>query len=258
MVKTYDGSPIKTMEGKKLEGYLSTFTTEEERAMQLLWEEYAARKELAGGGQRVSYRVGDDLNYYKRMKGGEKRVPYNSIKLDFIRFAKGVASRQRETTSSFISGDTSGQDWYNETARTMKLSYGAAFQTVRADNKAPLSDDERKDLLVEALVLFLLLNKVVETLSQKKKPTNGNLLLIADGVGNSIIGMPENWRMQLAARQGFTEGRRKLGYAEHCHTEGERKGCVELASLGWVPLHTVVPIGLASCYWNCKCIIQYR
>jgi len=254
----YDGAPINVMDAGQLTSYLSSFNTEEERAMQNLWQTYAARKELAGGGGRIRYRMGADMQYYRTIGSKETVVPYNSIKTDMIRFAKGVQVEQRSISSNLIRGNISGQQWYDETVRTAKLSYGAAFQTTRLNNSEPMDDDERRRWLETIIIILLLLNNTAEMISQKQRPLDGTFLLNADGLSNSLIGSPENWRTQVALRQGFTQGRRRLGFAEHCHTEGDRTGCVELADRGWVPLYTVVRIGMASCYWNCKCIIQYR
>lgn len=59
------------------------------------------------------------------------------------------------------------------------------------------------------------------------------------------------WKTDQEAR-GFDEERNVLGHAEHCAM------CVDMTSVGWVRIGTLVPIGERTCLTNCRCRIEYR
>jgi len=56
---------------------------------------------------------------------------------------------------------------------------------------------------------------------------------------------------------GMNEERRVLGLADHCQTSSV-PGCVELANRGWQPIHSLPPIGGATCRQNCRCGFEFR
>lgn len=68
----------------------------------------------------------------------------------------------------------------------------------------------------------------------------------------------ELFRQSLVTNAGFTEERRVLGIADHCHQSPNAPGCVELASKGWQPIGTLPKIGSATCRTNCRCHFEYR
>ena len=55
-----------------------------------------------------------------------------------------------------------------------------------------------------------------------------------------------------AGRHGFDEEHSELGTAEHCDE------CVAEASKGWVPIGTLIGIGLRACMNSCACTMHYR
>lgn len=60
---------------------------------------------------------------------------------------------------------------------------------------------------------------------------------------------------------GFTEAKRILTPAEHCHSELKppyRDGCFEVAAQGWVDIRDMPPIGSLLCGQWCKCHLIYR
>lgn len=59
-------------------------------------------------------------------------------------------------------------------------------------------------------------------------------------------------------RQTWLE-RNILGPNEnHCHSNQNKPGCVELTALGWRPIGTIPPPGSRVCAVNCKCRTEYR
>lgn len=60
---------------------------------------------------------------------------------------------------------------------------------------------------------------------------------------------------------GYTEAKRVLTPAEHCHTELKppyRDGCFEVAAKGWMDIRDMPPIGSLLCAQFCKCHLIYR
>lgn len=51
---------------------------------------------------------------------------------------------------------------------------------------------------------------------------------------------------------GYSEEINRLHPAEHCGM------CVDMTSLGWVPIRTLVPIGERTCLGNDRCSVAYR
>jgi hypothetical protein len=52
--------------------------------------------------------------------------------------------------------------------------------------------------------------------------------------------------------RGYTEELSVLHPAEHCAQ------CVDMASIGWVLIGTIIPIGERECLSNCRCTVSYR
>jgi hypothetical protein len=45
--------------------------------------------------------------------------------------------------------------------------------------------------------------------------------------------------------------------AEHCHTELATLGCPEITDMGWVPIGSLPPPGMRSCFDHCLCWLEY-
>lgn len=198
------------------------------------------------------------LTYFEKFRNGSQRsIPVASIKLDINRFALGVQLEQRNLMTQMMDTKITPQQWYDESARLMKLSYRAAVDVARGTNQE-MSEDEKKRWLLLALLLFLLLNNTADGLVNGTIPFDLRLPIYAGLRGGALRSLFENWRLRSARIAGYTEGRRVLGVAEHCEPSKDRPGCVELAKLGWMPIEQVVPIGDATCLDNCKCTILTR
>lgn len=200
----------------------------------------------------------DTLEYFQETNGRRQSIAVGSVKNDINRFAHGVSLEMQKITDQLSNGHITGQEWYNESARTMKLSYRAAVDVARGKSGEMDKDDEELWLAL-ALLLFLLLNQTAEALLDGRIESFGRLKNIMRLRGGAVSGLFENWRLNKAKTVvGFTEARRVLGVAEHCTGSDNRPGCVELAELGWLPIWRMVPIGAATCRDNCKCTIQFR
>jgi hypothetical protein len=182
-----------------------------------------------------------------------------------VRFSMGVRDEMRANAKALVDGKIDAQEWYNEQARLMKLSYHATISSARGKQADDGMSDEEKALLLFLLwLLFQRLNQTAEGIISGRIVLDGRFVNRMGMYGMASKGVWENWRLWMAKKMGYTEARRVLGVAEHCRDEhdplGEHisHGCVELADLGWIPIGDVVPIGQATCLSNCKCRIIYR
>jgi len=243
-----------------LQKYLSDFSMEETRQYRELWKSNAARRELIGFGSDAGRKYGFDpesMTYFIDRGNVQKEIPTHAIKLDVNRFAIAMQNQQRALMAGMIAGRLTSQEWYDESIRLMKLSYRATADVARGTNR-DMNDEEKKRWLILILLLFTLLNGLAENLENGILPINGRLPIYAGLRGAALRSLFENWRLHESKVRGFTEGRRFLGFAEHCHPSKDRPGCIELAALGWLPIEKVVPIGGATCLDNCKCEIHIR
>lgn len=198
----------------------------------------------------------ETLNYFQVTESGRRIIPPASILLDVESFALGIQVEQRELANRLTNGQITAQQWYDESARLMKLSYRAAADAARGSGEEP-KEEERSRWLEIVLLLLLLLNSTAEALEEDELPIS-KLPGIMVARGAAVRSIFKNWRLGLAKRAGFREARRILGVAEHCQDSADRKGCIELAAQGWVSIDRFVPFGGATCRDHCKCSFQFR
>lgn len=198
----------------------------------------------------------ETMTYFQRIGDHETAVPASSIKRDVNRFAQGVQSRLRDLTNQMLTNQIGAQQWYDESARLLKLSYRATADVSRGGGE--MTEEDRKRWLALALTLLLLLNRAAEDINRRIFPMDGRLSAYIGSLGAANNGLYENWRLTMAKNLGYTEGMRKLTPADHCHNSSDRPGCVELAALGWVPIEKVVWLGAATCRRHCKCEMHFR
>lgn len=197
------------------------------------------------------------LSYFSHVGDRQRSLPQSSIKLDVNRFALGVQTDLRNLTNQLLAGQIPAQAWYDESARLLKLSYRASVDVARGRNDGMTNEEKEKHIAL-VLLLLLLLNRAAEDINAGIFPMDGRLVAYIGSLGAANNGLYENWRLGQAINLGYREGRRLLSPADHCRDSHDRPGCVELAALGWVPIHQVVRLGDATCRQNCRCVIQYR
>jgi hypothetical protein len=260
---------IQPMTESDLERYLMDFSLEEQRQVRELWQTYARRKSLMNveletrtpihnqTSKQYLYRPGS-MTYISAVGEHSRAVSTSSIKLDINRFARGVQTDLRNLTSQMMRGQVSSQRWYDESARALKLSYRATVDVARGNHRDDMNQEEREHWLELALALLLLLNRAAQDINAGVFPLDGRLTAYMGALGAANNGLYENWRLTEATRQGYREGRRILTPADHCQNSGDRRGCLELAALGWVQINQVVKIGGATCRDHCRCRIEFR
>lgn len=252
--------PIRVMDARETTQYLDRVTTEEVHDSKELWKQFASRKAMANFlGSPYTL---DRLQYYQTVKGVNRniarKIPYESIKLDVIRFSKGIRMLQRALAQQLIKGKLTGQEWYDSTKHLTKVSLKAAYMVEEGGYDEFLTQERVERWLIGATFAFVSLNSVAEKLVSGDRELNGRLLLDADNLADNVYTTFENWRLAWAINNGLGECRRVLGHSESCHNEGDRPGCVELADKGFIPIWKVIPIGAAACYAKCHCILEYR
>lgn len=196
------------------------------------------------------------LDYYRKTKRGRRKISRESVLRDVESFTLGIQNKQRELSNQLTNGQITSQQWYDESARLMKLSYRAAMDAARGSGEEP-TEEEKNHWLEVALILLLLLNSTARALEEDEMSiTKLRGIMVARGA--AVRSIFKNWSLGLVKEAGFTEARRILGIAEHCQDSADREGCIELAAQGWVPIDRFVPFGGATCRDHCKCSFEFR
>ena len=255
-----------TMDANRVHNYVVEFGDEEIRAVRDFWRSYANRTTLidfgidtnSGRYPRYGYSLNRQAYYYVNKKNGKRViVPPASIKLDIERFGNNICDLQRNLAVKLINNKISLQDWYDDTARNMKMSYRAAINIARGSslNMAALEEQHWQEVME---LQMQKLNSLAKRIESGDKPLDGSLLNAVCQIGKAVNILFENWKLWEAQLLGKRQGRRRLTAAEHCKATETRPGCKELARLGWRPIAEVVPIGDAACWGGCQCRLEFR
>ena len=121
------------------------------------------------------------------------------------------------------------------------------------------NENDKEEIAALILALLLLFRKFTNDIQRGRQALNGLLLARSDLYASSARGMYEDMTgYNERGYRGRTQERRLLGNLDHCHTDDELEGCVELAARGWQPIGSLPPIGKSPCRANCKCTKVYR
>lgn len=186
-------------------------------------------------------------------------VPYTELRSQAIEpLIQSSRAAQRTLAAQLQSGDSRLRDWQLAMIQQIKQTQVAAALAANGGDKNSSQVDYQE---IAAIVLALLLffqgfSKEIET---GRQPLNGFLALRSDLYANAARSTFEEIRRYgMATYFGAAQEKRQLGKAEHCHTDGDRTGCVELHDLGWVPINTLPRLGQTPCRTNCRCRFIYR
>jgi hypothetical protein len=251
--------PLVVMSTDDLRNYMLEIDSDGVRDAKQIWKGSAGRKNMVdflGSDYTL-----DKLVYSETyLRGGNvriRRLPYTSVKNDIIRFSSGVRVVQRGYTQGLINSTISAQDWYEQSLRTLKFTLWASF-TIAEGGYNNFRSQEVVDRWIDIVSpVFYSFNSKAEDLKAGTRQVNGMLLNVADTLAESIVTTFEGFRLHWATRHGVPRARRRIHGGESCHDSGDRKGCVELAALGYQPTWKVVPIGMAACYHRCRCYLEY-
>lgn len=265
-VRVLSGDRVNRLDGYAIIRYMSDFDRDDQYAVREFWRAYARRRTLIdfssdfgpySGRQRYGYDWNDGTYWYQSIAGRREIVPMQSIKLDIERFAKNMCELQRQYMTNLMNGSITTQQWYDSAVRVMKLSYRAISQ-IAIGSHLDMTAIENQRWLDTMVRQVESLNGFTERIQSGTVPIDGRLLLGACALGRRLSMVFEDWKLWQAKMQGKTMGRRILTHAEHCHDTSSRRGCVELARLGFVPIENMVPIGEAACYSGCRCGQEFK
>jgi hypothetical protein len=186
-------------------------------------------------------------------------VPYTEIRDQAIEpLIQSSKAAQRALSTRLQTRDSSLVEWQRGMLDQVKQTQvAAALASNGGDSNSSQTDYKKIAALI--LVLLLLLQGFANDLEEGTQPLNGILLVRSDLYASAARDIFEEVRRHgMAVYFGAVQERRRLGIAEHCHTDRDLEGCVELHDLGWVPINTLPRLGQTPCRTNCKCHFQYR
>ncbi len=186
-------------------------------------------------------------------------VPYTELRAQAIEpliTASKIA--QRTLSTQLQSGDTKLTDWQLAMINQVKQTQIAAALAANGGDENSSQADYKK-IAATILVLLLFLRGFAKDIEIGKQALNGFLILRSDLYANAARStFEEIRRFGMMTYFGALQEKRILGLAEHCRTDHELKGCVELHDLGWQRINTLPKLGQTPCRTNCKCRFVYR
>ncbi len=194
---------------------------------------------------------------YRYIESG-RAVPERVIRADIRRLSYGARDEMRTLAVQYKNGEITLQEWYDGMRSTMKSSYRAAVDYARGGSNRPFTPQEKGRFGQAMKKQYEYLNRFARDLRDGKIPLDGRFVARAGMYGDAMNAIYEQWRNAEAIKAGYTEERRVLAPAEHCHDTKDRPGCAELAEKGWQPIGTLPAIGAAACYSMCHCHFEYR
>jgi hypothetical protein len=230
-----------------------------EQSVPLRWKRLLESQTVGSGEELTTPFVWDAQSRRYIDRKARRYVPSQEIRTQAIEpLIQASKAAQRGLATSLQAGDTRLSDWQRAMLDQVKHTQIAAALAANGGEESSNNVDYKK---IAALVLLLLLflRGFAEEIAAKKQPLNGLLFLRSDLYANAARGTFEEMRrFGMGTYYGAVQERRRLGIAEHCHTDGDLDGCVELHDLGWVPIHTLPKLGQTPCRTNCKCRFEYR
>jgi hypothetical protein len=222
-------------------------------AARALWDKHSGAPGLLDGR---GYTFNTQTYRYRRDNG--TRVSDSQLRGAVRRVTAATELEMRKNTQQLMAGAILLSVWYSRMRDLMAALYRTIF-VLSIGGWAFEDDTERNLFYLWTLLQFQRVDNFYLQLQNKTQVLNGQAMnragMYADW-GNSFH---QNLNLEQAIQGGRKEGKRVLGENEdHCHDDGERPGCVELAAQGWQPIHLIVPLGDAVCYSRCHCRIIYR
>lgn len=241
----------------------SLFIQSEDTALMYeLWDGYSGLPGLldaapVGDRRRSQYVYNPDTGKFYRTST-KVAVTEAQLRAAVKRVSDQAALRMRRETQQLIAGIVLLSIWYSSMRSLMNALYRTIF-VVSIGGFAFEDDTARNVFYALVLAQFAWLDNFAAQVSSGAQVLNGSALTRAGMYGTYGNGLYQNIDLYYAYSNGYTEAKRVLGPTEdHCHDDGIRQGCIELARKGWMPLGDMVPIGDATCYSNCLCRIVYR
>lgn len=235
--------------------------TEADIAMAIsLWKKYAPtqyRALITGGGALFGWDPNRRQFFYE--SNGYMIDPLRLRNVAIEPFLQNVRVAMRDISTRLQNKQISLPEWQTEMMALTKSSQVAAALVANggADNQ-----DESNALLVAAGIAAMLafLQTFAQEIQTGKQLLNGLLLSRTD-----LYALGGRDAYEEARRNGFifsgmaTQERRVLQPgANHCVSNDEQEGCIELAALGWQPIGTLPRLYDTPCRTNCLCTFIFR
>lgn len=229
------------------------------RAVPLRWKRLLESQTVGGGEALTTPFVWDPgaRRYIHRLS--KRYVPYTTIRDQAIEPLIFVAKNQmRNLSSQLATGVLPLREWQTAMINVIKPAHVAVGLAVNGgeDNSSPV---DTKKIAALILLYLLLFQNFAEELETGQQALNGRLLVRSDLYAYSARSIFEEMRRHgMSLYLGALQERRVLGLAEHCHSDRHRRGCVELAELGWQRINSLPRLGDTPCWTNCKCRFEFR
>jgi len=185
-------------------------------------------------------------------------VPFMDLRSQAIEPMIRAGKLAGRTIGSALQNGGTLADWQRamlEHVKTTQIAAGLAS----AGGPDAMSKKDKEKLAAEILIFLLLLRKFSYEMEAKTFPLNGRLLLRSDLYSAAARDtFEETRRFGMGVYFGATEEMRVLGKGEHCESDGELEGCIELHDLFWQPIGTLPRLGETPCRSNCLCHFDYR
>ena len=212
-------------------------------------------RQLRRGEKDFTYNLSTDK--YRRVATG-KAVSEREIRNAIAKTANEAKGRIRKETQQMVAGTIMFVIWYARMRSVLKALYRSIW-IVTLGGMLFENDSARNAFYLWVILMFDRLDQLKIAVETGTIPFNGRIVTAAGNMARAGNGLYQNAKIERGKRYGHNQARRVLGPNEnHCHDTTEKPGCIELSELGWVSIHTIVPIGGATCRDNCMCQMETR
>lgn len=244
---------------KETDTFLKSMTVADQDATRTMWDQYSGAKGLLDariGYGAKGYRYYPETGTYERNTDGH-RVTEKEMVAHVRRVSTGARNQMRKETQQLIAGTIILAVWYSRMRSLMKALYNTVWLVTIGGFL--FDDDTARNLFyLWVLMQYNYLDRFAADIG-RIEPIDGRAVPRAGMYGEAGNGMYQNMRLEQKKKARYDQAKRILGDNEnHCEDDGERPGCIDLASQGWIPINAMIPIGEAACYSNCHCTIVYR
>ena len=198
----------------------------------------------------MPYRWDASLGRYRDAASG-RLVAEGRVRLAIDAVADAASDRLADLTERLVRGDISLARWQAESMRVIKVSH-VASGVAAAGGKAQMGPSEYGFLGSEIRAQYAYLRGFAGQIASGAVPLDGRLIARAGMYGQHARVTYEAVRAKDARRYGYVQERNVLHANESC---GQ---CRHLASLGWVDVGALPPIGSRTCLARCRCTITRR
>jgi hypothetical protein len=212
--------------------------------------------------------------YRSIIEADDKKFKWNASRMEYTRngaridpqklrtlaiepFLLAVKTAMRGLSAQLQEKRISLPEWQAQMADFVKHSQLAAALVANGGNRQDQTDYAAIALSILAMLAFL--QTFAGDVDGGKQLLNGTLLSRTGLYANAIRDAYEQARREGISSTGATMERRVLlPGAEHCTSDDEMEGCIELAEMGWQPIGTLPRLYDTPCRTNCLCHFEYK